>query len=398
MATSPASTAAIPGPAATHARQCARLVLVLLRQRASAPLSQSARAPRLRHRAALALLGAAAGVAAAVGVFLGSASRGAVASLGRPAPAASTRSTRGCSSVVGGVRRCSSSASPPGRSTTCCPRCPRWPCSSAAGWRRMRPDPHHRACERHGSCSPIGSCGAAAALFFALHSPSPTGDLAAALSSNPGDYAFSFGHFLDLSTRAMAFFRVPLLLTAVALLAGTGGHLLLRRVGTRACGGSRARGWRRPVPRRGAYGAADLLAGAVVGPLADAIRPLLRPGGCDRAERRIRERLDARVLSARQVRILNGRSSNLWYGSFFSDAPAIFDDDASIARLWSGPRRVFLLTDAAQPPRLPGAVFTLAIGRKGCALQPALSRLTVLPTLPPPGAGGILISHFVSEV
>jgi hypothetical protein len=62
----------------------------------------------------------------------------------------------------------------------------------------------------------------------------------------------------------------------------------------------------------------------------------------------------------RQVRILNGRSSNLWYGSFFSDAPAIFDDDASVARLWGGPRRVFLLTDATHPPHLPGAVFTLA--------------------------------------
>jgi hypothetical protein len=61
----------------------------------------------------------------------------------------------------------------------------------------------------------------------------------------------------------------------------------------------------------------------------------------------------------RQLRILNGRSSNLWYGSFFSDAPAIFDDDASIARLWSGPRRVFLLTDATEPPHLPGAVYTI---------------------------------------
>jgi hypothetical protein len=62
----------------------------------------------------------------------------------------------------------------------------------------------------------------------------------------------------------------------------------------------------------------------------------------------------------RQLRILNGRSSNLWYGSFFTDAPAIFDDDASMARLWMGPGRVFLLTDAAHPPRLPGAVYTIA--------------------------------------
>ena len=43
----------------------------------------------------------------------------------------------------------------------------------------------------------------------------------------------------------------------------------------------------------------------------------------------------------RQVRILNGRSSDLWYGSFFSDAPQIFDDEASFRRLWSGPQRDF---------------------------------------------------------
>jgi hypothetical protein len=62
----------------------------------------------------------------------------------------------------------------------------------------------------------------------------------------------------------------------------------------------------------------------------------------------------------RQLRILNGRSSNLWYGSFFPDAPAILEDDRSIAQLWTGPRRVFLLTNAAEPPRLPGSVYTLA--------------------------------------
>jgi hypothetical protein len=61
----------------------------------------------------------------------------------------------------------------------------------------------------------------------------------------------------------------------------------------------------------------------------------------------------------RQLRILNGRSSNLWYGSFFPDAPAIFEDDRSIAQLWNGPRRVFLLTNAAEPPHLPGGVYTL---------------------------------------
>jgi hypothetical protein len=48
----------------------------------------------------------------------------------------------------------------------------------------------------------------------------------------------------------------------------------------------------------------------------------------------------------RQIRILNGRCNNIWYGSTFPDAPQIFDDDASFETLWRGNKRVFLLLDA----------------------------------------------------
>jgi hypothetical protein len=41
---------------------------------------------------------------------------------------------------------------------------------------------------------------------------------------------------------------------------------------------------------------------------------------------------------------VNGRVNGAWYGSFWPDAPAVFDDDASLDRLWAGPRRIFLLT------------------------------------------------------
>ena len=44
------------------------------------------------------------------------------------------------------------------------------------------------------------------------------------------------------------------------------------------------------------------------------------------------------------VHLVNGRINGPWFGSFFPDAPAIFEDDASLDRLWSGPRRLFLLT------------------------------------------------------
>jgi 4-amino-4-deoxy-L-arabinose transferase-like glycosyltransferase len=206
-----------------------------------------------------------------------------------------------------------------------------------------------------------GACGAAVALFFALHSSAPRGDLAAALRSNPGDYALSFGHFLDLSTRAMAFFRWPLLLTAVALLAGTGGHLLLRRSGHRhAAIGALAVGSMLFLiaAHMALVTFSPVLSSAT---LAEAIRPRLKADDVIVLNGEYESGSTLGFYLRRQVRILNGRSSNLWYGSFFSDAPAIFDDDASVARLWSGPRRVFLLlTDAAQP-HLPGAVYTIAV-------------------------------------
>jgi 4-amino-4-deoxy-L-arabinose transferase-like glycosyltransferase len=205
-----------------------------------------------------------------------------------------------------------------------------------------------------------GGCGALVAVFFALRAPAPRGDLAVALSTNPGEYALSFGHFLDLSNQAMAFFRVPLLLTAVAILGGTGGHWLLRRVS-------------RPHAAIAALAGGSVLflvaahmALATFSPvlssakLAEAIRPLLRPEDVIVLNGEYESGSTLGFYLHRQLRILNGRSSNLWYGSFFPDAPAILEDDRSIAQLWTGPRRVFLLTNAAEPPRLPGSVYTLA--------------------------------------
>ena len=64
------------------------------------------------------------------------------------------------------------------------------------------------------------------------------------------------------------------------------------------------------------------------------------------------------------IHILEGRSSNLWYGSFFPDAPAIFETPQSLAEKWPGPQRIFLWQDLAnQPsplPPLPGPVYIIA--------------------------------------
>ncbi|MEO6802432.1 MAG: phospholipid carrier-dependent glycosyltransferase, partial [Granulicella sp.] len=79
----------------------------------------------------------------------------------------------------------------------------------------------------------LATIASGAALFFAFAGTKPAADmdLASLLQQNPGDYALSFGHFLDLNRAAMGMFRVPLLLTAVALFVSTLANLMLRRRG-----------------------------------------------------------------------------------------------------------------------------------------------------------------------
>jgi hypothetical protein len=48
--------------------------------------------------------------------------------------------------------------------------------------------------------------------------------------------------------------------------------------------------------------------------------------------------------TGQQVHLINGRVNALWYGSFWPDAPHIFETEDSLRRLWASPRRIFLFT------------------------------------------------------
>ncbi len=76
----------------------------------------------------------------------------------------------------------------------------------------------------------LGTAGGLLAAYLAIRARplAPGVDLSTLLTQNPGDYALSLGHFLDLSTRTMSAFRLPLILTAIALAAGTLANLILR--------------------------------------------------------------------------------------------------------------------------------------------------------------------------
>lgn len=208
----------------------------------------------------------------------------------------------------------------------------------------------------------LGWAGAALALTLAVRAvpPAPGADISALLRQNPGDYALSMGHFLDLTGRAMGAFRLPLCIAAISLAVGTLANLLLRRKG-RIRRANLALG-----AMAGAFLVAAHMALVTFSPalsskaLADAIHPLLRPGDLVEINGEYESGSTLGFYLRRQVRILNGRSSNLWYGSFFNDAPHIFDDTASFRRLWAGPQRIFLWTEPDRIPSLPGKVFVIA--------------------------------------
>ncbi len=208
--------------------------------------------------------------------------------------------------------------------------------------------------------------------YFAIMAPKPAPgvDLAALLASNPEMYNLSLGHLFDLTGAAMGLFRGPL--TAVAfgmLVLGPASYLLRRRGQT--------------------YGANVLLAGGMVVVLLAAheglvrFNPILGSKGLAEAivaaQKAHPESGDAIVLDGeltsgstllfytqQPVLLVNGRVNGPWFGSFWPDAPKIFEDEASLRKLWDGPRRVFLMTyhPAAREQELPGAKVLASAGGK----------------------------------
>ena len=212
----------------------------------------------------------------------------------------------------------------------------------------------------------LGVIGSVAAAWFALRAPKPPpgmglgSGLAAVLTQNPGNYALSFGHFRDLSMKAMGFFRRPLLDTAAALFVGTLGNFFYRLRGNARFANLFLAGM------SGVFLLAAHLALQTFAPvlssqvLAAAIHRDLQPDDVVEINGEYETGSTMGFYLKRQVRILNGRSSNLWYGSFFSDAPAIFDDTAAFQQRWSEPGRVFLWTETQNAPVLPGEAYVIA--------------------------------------
>jgi hypothetical protein len=209
---------------------------------------------------------------------------------------------------------------------------------------------------------PICSLLAAVALFFAISAPhtDPHTDIATLLAQG-GDYNLSLSHLFDLTGAAMGLFRAPLYAVGLSMIVLGPLAYLLRR--PRRNGPSRTyrsnlilaaaaaslllsmhEGLVRFYPTLGSKGLAEAIL--------QAQRSIcnLHPAPCNSSSDLIL--IDGELTSGstllfythQSVHFVNGRVNGTWYGSFWPDAPAVFDDDASLDRLWASPRRIFLLT------------------------------------------------------
>ncbi len=201
--------------------------------------------------------------------------------------------------------------------------------------------------------------------------PLPPGtDFADALRKDSDLYTLSMGHLFDLTPKALGAFRLPLALTSLGFFAGTTLNWWFRR---------------RNDTRKGNLALAGMMVVAlcavhlalgvfypVLGSkaLADTVTREYQPGDVVVCEGEYANASSVNFYTGIPLRILNGRENALWYGSYFPDAPKIFDDDDSFQKLWSSPQRVFFLTFDARGPekvRTMGAPYyqLLRSGEKG---------------------------------
>jgi 4-amino-4-deoxy-L-arabinose transferase-like glycosyltransferase len=212
----------------------------------------------------------------------------------------------------------------------------------------------------------LGTAIAAFSAFLLIHAGNvaPNTDLASLLDQNPSDYALSMGHFMDLTGPSIALFRFPLSIASLSLFLGPLVAIILhKRARPHAANLSLA---------AGAFGflVAVFLGLRIFSPvltsaqLAEFIAPQVHQQDLIviHGEYESGSTLGF-YLQRSDIHILDGRSSNLWYGSFFSDAPKIFETRDSLGAQWNRSRRIFLWQDTQNEDQdvfsPPGPVYIL---------------------------------------
>jgi len=187
-----------------------------------------------------------------------------------------------------------------------------------------------------------------AAFAVAAPSPAPGADIASLLTANPEAYNLSLGHLFDLTGAAMGVFRGPLIAVALGMIVlGPVSYIVRRRGFTYTANLTMAaamvvtllavhEGLRRFYPILGSKGIALTI---------HQVRQRdPRPGDLILLDGELSSGSTLVFYTGEQVHLVNGRVNGPWYGSFWPDAPRIFETDETLRKLWSSQQRVFLMT------------------------------------------------------
>ena len=202
-------------------------------------------------------------------------------------------------------------------------------------------------------------------LWFSQRVP-PHSELADLLTRNPSEYALSFGHIFDLTPRATGLFRPELLLIGAAFLFGTLAGWVLRRR-NRAGAANAALALMMLISLQCVHAALVTFSPVLSSrALSDALAGVYRAGDVIVVNGAYEDASTLNFYGHLPLHVLNSRENgNLYYGSLFPDAPAVFENDASLDRLWQGTGRVFLFTAQDQIPALLQRIGYQSIAHSG---------------------------------
>jgi 4-amino-4-deoxy-L-arabinose transferase-like glycosyltransferase len=184
--------------------------------------------------------------------------------------------------------------------------------------------------------------------FWQTRDISVEGGISETLTRNPEAYALSLGHVLDLTPRSLAALRTPIVGTALTFLLGCGAALFLRRQNRHLASNVSL------AVMMAAFFFFAHMSLAAFGPslssraLAEAIDREYKQGDVIVINGEYEGGSSINFYTRKMVYILNGRSANLEYGSYFEDSPRIFLENEELAKLWNSSSRVFLFTDSPE--------------------------------------------------
>ena len=207
---------------------------------------------------------------------------------------------------------------------------------------------------------PLGTLLAAACAFFALNARTapPGTDIAALLTRSADSYNLSLSHLSDLTPTAMGLFRVPLTMCACAMLVVGPGSYLLRRAGRTFAANLTLATASTALLLSVHAGLAQFY--PILGSKALAESILLNQQQDQQKSRHQHLPVDPGLIlidgeltsgssllfyTRQPAHLVNGRINGPWFGSFWPDAPPIFETDASLHQLWQSSRSLYLLTD-----------------------------------------------------